>query len=380
MRNIQVNIFDTNLSWRGMIEEIQSLIHRTSWNEITYSEMKVSKNASSFSELKVGRILIVNNRLDKSLIVEEIYSSIPEEFVNVILMPLKGILNYRVLVPEDSSDFINKNQGFIMSELVREQLITQTRDINRRFTNDSGVNLLSVTTRNNGDLVNYYTTEWLNSSLGDVIVQLSKMNTVSPSIGWNIYINPDYSGMTFDTYISADRTTKQTTVPPVVFSSDFGNIQKIDYIESIKDWANSIYIIFENEQEVATYISTNNQKDGIAKSFNRKEIILESNQNTNSSALSDGISELNKRPKINSFECEIIDNPNTMSTFEKDWFLGDFVSIQVKELGLQMDSQVTEVEEIFADGLYSINVTFSEAKLSILKVIKNALQLKRKTK
>ena len=45
--------------------------------------------------------------------------------------------------------------------------------------------------------------------------------------------------------------------------------------------------------------------------------------------VAEGYSELNKRPHNESFIAEIIDNENTMSTFNIDWFLGDVVTIQI---------------------------------------------------
>jgi hypothetical protein len=379
MKNLQVNIYDTDLKWRGMLEEVESLVHRTSFNEIVLSEMKVSRTSSHFSEIQVGRILVVNNRLDKALLIEEIEYSIPDEFITVNLSPLKGILNYRLLVPFDSEDFKSQRQGVVMAELVKQQLVTQTRDINRRFTNSTGVNLLHIysPSRTYGDLIDYYTKDWVDLYLGDIITQISRMGS-GYQLGWNISISPTYENLLFDTYRSTDRTINQTLNPPVIFSTEFGNIQKIDYFESIKEWKNHIFTVYEDELEKIFHVESENQTEP-AKSFKRRELFLESNQKSEASASTDGISELNKHPKVQSFSCEVIDNPHTMSTFERDWYIGDIVTVQFKEFGIQFDLQVLEVEEVFSDNIYTIRVSFGEGKPSVLKIIKNHLQSKRKS-
>ena len=41
MSNLQINIFTTDMEWVGVVDAVQSLIHRTSWHEISNSEMTV---------------------------------------------------------------------------------------------------------------------------------------------------------------------------------------------------------------------------------------------------------------------------------------------------------------------------------------------------
>ena len=40
---LQINIFDNDLIWRGAIDAVKSLTHRTSWHEITTSELTIGK-------------------------------------------------------------------------------------------------------------------------------------------------------------------------------------------------------------------------------------------------------------------------------------------------------------------------------------------------
>jgi hypothetical protein len=381
MKKLQINIYDNDLGWMGQIEEVESLVHRSSWNEIINSELRVSKKAANYNELYPGRILVVNNQLDKALIIEELTTTITDNFTTFICNPLKGILNWRVLTPMDSPDYIGESQSSTMMDLVRTQLITQTRDTNRYFTDSTNKQLLSVAVNKTyGQIIDFLLTGWDTTYLGDVLTNISNMNRVVDSypIGWNLTINPTWDGFTFDTYQATDKSVNQTLNNPVVFSDDFANIQNISFTESIRDWRNFLYISF-TEGTIPTYTTIQDVRYGLAKSFNRKELIASSNQVNMDGANNDGYSEMNKRPKVESFTAEIVNNPNTLTTFGVDWFLGDVVTVQSKQLNISVDTQVTEIEEIYADSQYSLNVTFGKAKLSLIKLIKNDLnQLNKK--
>jgi hypothetical protein len=119
---------------------------------------------------------------------------------------------------------------------------------------------------------------------------------------------------------------------------------------------------------------------GNTTSFNRKEIIIDSSKKILNEVKAEGRSELNKRPHVESFTAEIINNENTMTTYNEDWVVGDIVTIQSREIfkGLQisLDTMITGIEEIYDEGEYSINATFGEEKLTFLQLIKNAINQK----
>ena len=87
MKQIQINIFTTDLVWVGAIDSIQSFIHRTSWHEIPTSEMKISKTAQGIEEMQIGRILVVNNQKDKVLIIEDMTTTLTDNYWTFTLTP-----------------------------------------------------------------------------------------------------------------------------------------------------------------------------------------------------------------------------------------------------------------------------------------------------
>lgn len=380
MSQFHINIFTSDLEWVGMVDNVYSLVHRSSWHEMPNSELSIGKEAQGVEEIDVGKILVVNNQLDKALIVEEKTTSLDDNYWNITCIPLKAMLNYRICHPKDAAAFVNKRQSEVMTGIVSANLVTQTRDLDRKFWNTGRtVNLLSVVpNRVFGDTINF-TVDWSTGGMGDTMTAIAKMfgKTTTQPLGWNIYIKPDFSGYEFNVWYGTHKHINQTTNNPVVFSEEFGNIKNANYTYSIKEWRNVSYMIWDNAG-VDTETPVGNYALGWTESFNRKEMIINSNKKTSNEAIDEGYSELNKRPHIESFEAEIIHNLNTMSTYGIDWNIGDIVTVQsrslLKDTLLSIDVLVTEVEETYSEGLYSINATFGAGKLTFTQILKNAIE------
>jgi hypothetical protein len=271
-----------------------------------------------------------------------------------------------------------------MQRLVMNNLITQTRDTDRFFWDTTKTkNLLAVTPiKSYGDMLDF-TPDWNSGYLGEVMVTISKMfgEEANYPMGWNVSIKEDYSGFEFDCNYGTHKHLNQTALPPVVFSEEFGNIKNASYEYSIKEWRNLAYMVWKEEgSDIEKANAVWNLAYGNTTGFNRKEIIIDSSKKILNEVKAEGRSELNKRPHIESFTAEIINNENTMTTYNKDWTVGDIVTIQSREIvkGYQvsMNAMITAIEEVFDEGEYSINATFGEEKLSFLQLIKNAINQK----
>jgi hypothetical protein len=378
MKKLQLNIFDTDLVWMGMIEEVESLILRSSWHEIVHSEMKVRRNAQGVEELKIGRILVVNNDREKALIIEDMSTALKDNFWTFTLTPLKGMLNYRICHPSDTGAFSQYEQSEVMMIIPYNNLVSQTRDPDRKFWDSTRTkNMFGVTDlKVYGDTIDF-TVDWNTGYMGDTIVSIAKMYSAGKyPVGWNVYISSSWDSFHMDTYLATNRTINQTVNNPVVFSEEYGNIKNATYTYSIKDWRNVVYMSWTNGT-TPTNTPVGNTTHGATVSFNRKELIVDSSKKISTEVQNEGKSELNKRPHVESFTAEIINNPNTMSTYGEHWDLGDIVTIQSKAIKkdeiLSIDAQITEIEEIYENGEYNINATFGEGKLTLIQLIKNAI-------
>lgn len=383
-KNVQINIFDNNLVWQSAIDNIESFVHRTSWHEISNSELVVGRDTQGVEYMELGQIVIVNNDFHKALIIEDMTANLAENTWTINLIPLKAIMNYRIAHPVDSGSFTATSQASVMMQLASKNLVTQFRDPDRKFFKADGVNnLFSIASlKTYGDIIDY-TVDWDTGQLGDAIVEIAKMFDDQPNkypIGWNVYVKSTLDGIQMDTYRATDRSIRQTVNSPVVFSEDFNNIKNAEYSKSIRDWVNVSYVQWNdgtNDQTTAV----GNAKFGPTIGFERKEIITDSSLEKSSEIYAEGHANLNKRPKAESFTAEILNNPNTMSTFEVDWFLGDIVTLQTRMIKkgtiLSFSAQIIEIEEVYDQGEYSLAATFGDTKLSLIQKIKNTITQRR---
>jgi hypothetical protein len=380
---LQINIFTNELVWVGVVDSVASLVHRTSWHEIPNSELEVSKRAQGVEHIEIGRILIVNNQLDKALIVEDLTASLDSNFITFNCISLKGLLNYRVCHPTDSGSFTAARQSNVMKTLVDRNLISQTRNEDRKFLKSDGTQALSIANIADFGETLDFTVDWKTGYLGDAVVTIAKMfgiDTTAP-LGWNIYIKDDYSGYEMNVEYGRHKHINQIDLPPVVFSEDFGNIKDATYEYSIKEWRNVIYTVWRDSNNNDTVTNLENDRHGATTGFNRKEFINDSSKRAAGEITNESRAELNKRPHVESFQAEIINNESTLSTYKEDWFLGDIVTIQSKAVLqdklISIDAQITGIEEVYDSGEYSINATFGEGSLSVFELIKQSIEQKK---
>jgi hypothetical protein len=385
MNKLQINIFTNDLVWIGTIDAVETLIHRTSWHEIPLSELTVSKTAQGVEHLEIGRILVVNNQLDKALIVEDLSASLDSNFITFHCVSLKGMLNYRIVHPVDSggnggTPWVARRQSQIMNWMALDNLIKQTRDTDRYFWNSNrSKNMFQVAPAiEAGDTIDF-AVDWDTGLMGDAITSVAKMFDISADVtvplGWNVYILDDFSAYEMDVYYGRHKHINQTALPPVVFSEEFGNIKDAFYDYSIKEWRNVIYTTWKDTEGTERFTRV-----GSTVGFNRKEMIYNSSKDTSGQVLNESIGELNKRPHIETFTAEIINTDKTLSTYKEDWDLGDIVTIQsrqvLKDKLISIDAQITQIEETYSSGEYSINATFGEGRLSVFQLIKQAIEQK----
>jgi hypothetical protein len=375
---MNIQIFDTDLVWKGMLDSVISLVHRSSWHEIVNSDLTIGVNTVGAEELEIGRILVVNNQKDKALIIEDITRNLNEPTIDITCTSLKNLLNWRICHPTDTLDFVGKRQSEIMMIIPFNNLVQQTRDLDRKFWSSAGrtgnKNMFGVTgIKYYGDTIDFIV-DWKTGYMGDAIVSIAKMYSAGGyPVGWNIYINASWNQFVMDTYQATNRSINQTLKSPVVFSAEFGNIKNATYNKNNKDWRNVAYMMYTDVANAAQTLAVGNTKQGATVGFNRKEIIIDSTKNTTPKVGAEANSELNKRLMVESFTAEILNNPNTMSTYLKDWFLGDIVTIQSKEMGISIDAQVTEITETYADGQYTLEATFNEGQPTLIQLIKQEI-------
>lgn len=161
----------------------------------------------------------------------------------------------------------------------------------------------------------------------------------------------------FECYDGVDRSVTQHDRPYVLFSGEYENIDGPKYETNTTGYANYAYVAGQGEGS-ARVIVTVDQTGGDA----RRELWVDARdlkQDTEHSETLDaykarlqqrGMEKLAEVARSESFAATAVDTANF--AYLTDWNLGDIVSFE--KWGLRLDQRVTEVEEIYENGVKTV--------------------------
>lgn len=166
----------------------------------------------------------------------------------------------------------------------------------------------------------------------------------SYDLGFRIVRNQDWSELRFNVYSGNDRTTRQSGVPAVVFSSSMDNLSGINEFESSAEYKNCAVVTHNTKGVIVVY--SENVDPSVA-GFDRRAILVDGNGVDSkltgtdlTKALQDlGKQELAKLGRLAAFDGEV----SQFGAYKAglDYFLGDLVEIQ-SETGANSIMRVTE--------------------------------------
>jgi hypothetical protein len=300
---------------------------------------------------------MVNNDVSKMMMIVDRTITLRDVFWQVTMADIKSILNRRVMADYSGADFVDKPQETVIKQLATLNFINPVnpkRKLPISIPKDNG----------RGALVDWTSTHQYGADAFTTICKMSE-----PQLGYDFYFT-QYNDLQLEVYTPANRTMNQSSVPPVVFSDIYDNLEDATFTDSIVEYKNFAYVKpltdAENEYEVG---------NTVASGLDRFELYVDSSEaKTIKGAKDYGLARLAEQGERKGFAGTIINSTNSMTTYGKDWFLGDLVTVQSRELQVSTDVQVMEVEELYEGGTSTINVTFGEKVLTIVDVIKNAIK------
>lgn len=83
-----------------------------------------------------------------------------------------------------------------------------------------------------------------------------------------------------------------------------------------------------------------------------------------------GLSTLSEHPLVESFDAEIRTFGARAYEYGVDYFLGDRVTVQDKNLQLQVSTEITEVEQTWDESGYSVSISFGDTAPTITQLLK----------
>jgi hypothetical protein len=169
------------------------------------------------------------------------------------------------------------------------------------------------------------------------------------NLGFRILRNFDTSQLYWDVYSGSDRTSGQTTRPPVIFSQELDNLQNTSELDTIETSKNVAYVVAQNGSLYVFPDGVPPDTDG----FDRRVIFVDANDITlpsgaagspaqialESALTQRGKDELAKNTAYSAFDGEI--NQNSQYRYQRDYYLGDLVEVRNAE-GESNQMRVTE--------------------------------------
>lgn len=159
-------------------------------------------------------------------------------------------------------------------------------------------------------------------------------------LGFRLERDPYMAVLYFNIYAGSDRTTGQSTLPPVIFSENLDNLTDTTEFSSIEDTYNCAYVI----APIGTKIVYADGADDNTAGFDRKVLMvfaddLTSASDVNAALEQRGLEELKNHRSFKAFDGEI--NRYSQYKYGVDYHLGDLVEIRNAE-GFSNIMRVTE--------------------------------------
>lgn len=181
-------------------------------------------------------------------------------------------------------------------------------------------------------------------------------------IGFRLYKDPNASKLYFEAYTGSDRTSAQTTLPPVIFSDDMSNLQNTNEYSDNTQYYNVVRVvyIYKDETESEVTISEVVSAPEMAFSsggFERKVKLLvvtsipEDTLDIPAYLQELGNQELTKSQTVSVFDGEIDQTGDYL--YERDYFLGDLVEVRGNNGGAAYMRVVEQIIKEDANGISS---------------------------
>lgn len=161
-------------------------------------------------------------------------------------------------------------------------------------------------------------------------------------IGFRLVRDGDTSNLYYDVYSGSDRTTRQTTLPAVVFSPDFDNLKNTTELSTIATYKNVAYVI----SPVGSVVVYPLDVDPTVSGFDRQVLFVKADDITDTvpadataKMTQRGLEELAKNRQLFAFDGEV--SQTSQYKYGIDYNLGDLVELRNVD-GVISNMQVTE--------------------------------------
>ncbi|MED4461699.1 siphovirus ReqiPepy6 Gp37-like family protein, partial [Metabacillus fastidiosus] len=225
-------------------------------------------------------------------------------------------------------------------------------------------------------------------NLAEEMVEIS----LATGLGWDVYLDIHQKKWGLDVSEGRNLTVNQSTNPPVIFSPQFESLKSLHYTESEMNYKNIAYVAGQGEGVDRRVIELGNQSGlsrhelfidarDIEEEIDVETTDLEGNKVTEKVPRSEAdiIQDLTDRgqQKLQEFlQEEYLEGQvltNSPFIYERDYKLGDIVTVQSKDWGVTLDTRITEIKEIYEQTGFRIEAVFGNNRPTLIQKIKQEL-------
>lgn len=352
MKKPSIRIFDVAFNLLAEIDNYESLQFTQRFYRAGEFEMHISLDKAHVDKLQKDNFILINNQAHKNGIIQ--YRQIEQDAKGIDILVIKGptlggILDRRVTVT-DSYDRVRGPAETVLKHYINNHLINPA-DANRKI--PFVMNALSMGRGRETPWQTRY------EPLNKVIQEISEFC----DIGWRFDLSTKEKKAIFDVIQGRNLSVDQNG-PRVIFSREYDNIESQSYVDSDNNYKNVGYAGGKGEDEDRLVLSV-----GTGTGFNRREVFMDCSSAADAAELVElGNQKLSDHKIIRTFNGMMLNTGSFI--FEKDWDLGDIVTIPNKKWGLAMNSRITEVKEIY-EPASRIEIALGDEIPTITQFVKN---------
>jgi hypothetical protein len=248
-----------------------------------------------------------------------------------------------------------------MISLVKRNAIESSNGETQRIIDHLILPDLDPNIKNSENKIKTFETKYAN--LCDELTKLCKTK------GLGITVDLDYRKKVFRFKIleGRDLSVSQIENSPAIFSVEYDNVKKQNYVESYVNYKNCAYVSKSKSAEEKDIVIAYDEFTGLVTGLDRREMVIDGS----SSGFKDQFETLGteklkeKKLETKTYECEVD------SVGYKDmWDLGDKVTTVSKKYNFNFDNRVSEVKEVYESKTIKIEPTFGTVLPTVLDVVK----------
>lgn len=201
--------------------------------------------------------------------------------------------------------------------------------------------------------------------IGDNLMQKWYTILETRECSFRVRANNDFTGLTCNIWKGVDRTQSQDEVPWAMFGSSWGNIGKVQVSIDDSSFAN-VCMVTASDETIQFEVDQSNGGE-------RYEVVLDKGSSKQSedqtaaqfkeSLKQEAISKLADYVQVINIDADNI----AASGYLTDYDLGDKVSCTLDKLGLDFETRIVEIDEVFKPTEHSVSLGFGTKRITNIR-------------